>query len=277
MKKLAIVGTAETWRDAPYGDPTWKIYSLNDAYRLGIKRADYWCDLHRPEEWLLVPKGQKAVKAWEMPEGKLYPRPHDHPQVIERMLIPVYVSEARPEWPTSITFPRAAIEREFGCYMASSPAWMLAHAMLPENEGGLGYGAGDEIGIYGIHLATEREYIEQRPNMEWLIGIAEARGITITLPVECPLRKTRWVYGFERRPDFGVQAIGREVQAAEKEQHRIAAWLLGPQTEPITFTGSVPQWVEQTPKARMAYAAAVAAEASGRLQAARLRELGLAA
>ena len=276
MKRLAIVGTAETWRDAPYDDPTWKIASLNDAYRLGIKKADYWYDFHRPEEWLLVPDGQTVVKAWEMPAGKFYPRPHDHPNVLASMLIPVYVAEARPEWPTSITFPRDAIEQAFGRYMASSPAWMLAHAMLPEADGGLGYVAGDEIGIYGIHLATEREYIEQRPNMEWLIGVAETRGITISLPDECPLKKSRWTYAFEHRPDFGVSALGREVQAAEKEQRRITNWLLSDQAEPIEFPTPVPLWVKADPKSRLQYAAAVAAEASGRMQAARLRELGLA-
>jgi len=277
MKRLAIVGTAETWRDAPYDDPTWKIYSLNDAYRLGIKKADYWCDLHKPEEWLLVPEGQKVVKAWEMPPGKLYPRPQEHPQVFARMTIPLYVHQARPEWPTSITFPREAVERAFGQYMASSPAWMLAQAMLPESDGGLGYADGDEIGIYGIHLATEREYVEQRPNFEWLIGLAEARGITITLPEDCPLRKTRWVYGYERRPDFGVGAISREVQIAEKEHQRIASWLLGTQETPITFPQPVPLWVGSDPKARLAYAAAAVQEAGGRLHIAKLRELGLAA
>ena len=276
MKKLAIVGTAETWRDAPYGDPDWKIYSLNDAYRLGIRKADYWCDLHNPDEWFLVPEGQKAVKAWEMPPGKFYPRPHDHPQVCERMLIPLYVHEARAEWPTSITFPREAIERTFGCYMASSPAWMLAHAMLPESDGGLGYGAGDEIGIYWIHLATEREYIEQRPNMEWLIGIAESRGLTITLPDECPLRKARWKYAFEHRPNFWVQEIGREAHVAEKEQNRIVQWFLGPRTDPLTCAMPIPAWVPDDPRLKLQYVSAVASEANGRMQAARPRELGLA-
>jgi len=277
MKKLAIVGTAESWRDAPYDDPSWKIYSLNDAYRLNITRADYWCDLHNPDEWVLVPEGTKVVKGWELPPGKLYPRPHDHPKFFERLLIPAYVYQARPEWPTSITFPREAIERRFGRYMASSPAWMLAQAMLPIDEGGFGYESGDEIGIWGIHLATDREYQEQRPNFEWLIGIAEARGITITFPEDCPLHTTRWVYGFEQRPDFGVQRIGREVNLAAKEQERIAMWLLGPQTEPVTYQMPVPLWVEDTPKARLAYMAAVVMEARGRLRAAQLKEQGAAA
>jgi len=277
MKRLAIVGTAETWRDAPYGDPTWKIYSLNDAYRLGIPRADYWCDLHNPDEWVLVPDGQKVVKGWELPAGKIYPRPHDHPQFFERLKIPAYVWQARREWPTSITFPREAIEKRFGRYMASSPAWMLAQALLPVEEGGFGFGAGDEIGIWGIHLATEREYIEQRPNFEWLIGIAEAHHVTITLPEDCPLHKSKWVYGFERRPDFGSNAIGREVHRAATERERITAWLLGPQDTPLEYKLAVPLWVEDTPKARLAYATAALAEAQGRLRAAQLREQGTAA
>lgn len=277
MKRLAIVGTAETWRDAPYGDPSWKIYSLNDAYRLGIQRADYWCDLHNPDEWILVPEGQRVVKGWELPPGKLYPRPASHPEFFARLTIPAFVHQARPEWPTSVTFPRAAVERKFGRYMASSPAWMLAQAVLPESEGGLGYGPGDEIGIWGVHLATEREYVEQRPNFEWLIGVVETLGIKVTIPDDCPLRKSRWVYGFERRPDFGVQAIGREVQLAEAERNRIATWLLGDRTEPVPYKGIYPPWVEETPTARLQYISAVAAEAQGRLRVAQLREQGMAA
>ena len=63
MKKLAIVGTAETWRDAPYDDLSWKIYSLNDAYRLGLKRADMWADIHDPHEWGLGEEGKKNPKS----------------------------------------------------------------------------------------------------------------------------------------------------------------------------------------------------------------------
>ena len=276
MKKLAIVGTAETWRDAPYDDLSWKIYSLNDAYRLGLKRADMWADIHDPDEWWLVEEGKKAVNAWERPKGKFYPRPASHPEFFAKAKIPCYVKQARPEWPTSITFPREAIEKRFGHYMASTPAWMLAQAMLPEEEGGFGFVAGDLIGIWGVHLATEREYVEQRPNFEWIIGRAEERGIAIALPVDCPIRKTDWVYGFEHRPDFGTEPVKWEMQHAELERQKVLKWLLGPQTDPLK-TAPVPLWVGDDPKLRLAYFEAMVMEASGRLQACRLREKGLAA
>lgn len=275
MKRLALVGTAETWKDAPYGDPTWKIYSLNDAYRLGVSRADYWCDLHNPDEWLLVPEGQKVVKGWEIPPGKHYPRPAGHPTFLANLTIPAFVWQARPEWPTSRDFPFEAIEKQFGTYMASSPAWMLAQAMLPEAEGGLGYGAGDEIGIWGIHLATEKEYLEQRPNFEWLIGHAEAKGIKITIPADCPVRQHRWVYAKEKRPDFGFNAVSREVHQAAKTESALAQWLMGTRETPLEIQG-LPAWVGPDPHRRLSYLRAVRAEAEGRLQAARLREQGLA-
>ncbi len=276
MKRLAIVGTAETWREAPYDDPSWKIASLNDAYRLGIRRADFWYDLHNPDEWWLVPEGQTFVNAWERPEGKFYPRPHDHLKFFETVKCPAFVYAARQEWPTARTFPREAIERMFGRYMASTPAWMMAHAVLPEDQGGFGLVAGDEIGVWGVHLATEREYVEQRPNFEWLIGRVEAMGITVTLPEDCPVRKTSWLYAFEKRPDYGMGKLRAELGALTKQRDAIVKWILGPKDKPLK-TMPVPLWVPEDAKDRLDFFEAAIIEASGRMTVAHLREKGIAA
>ena len=156
---------------------------------------------------------------------------------------------------------------------------MLAHALLPAAEGGFGFGPGDEIGIWGIHLATEKEYLEQRPNMEWLIGRAQERGLIITMPKECPLLKHRWEYAFEKRPDFGSQRCAWEAQRMAQEAQRLGEWLMGPRDTPAPAPKvEYPLWVaKDDPQARRLYALAAQAEAQGRQTAAKLREQGLAA
>lgn len=39
MKKVAIVGSGEGWKDAPFADPSWEIWSLNYIH-ISIKRVE---------------------------------------------------------------------------------------------------------------------------------------------------------------------------------------------------------------------------------------------
>ena len=102
-------------------------------------------------------------------------------------------------------------------YITSSPAMMLAHAIL-ENY--------TEIHIYGIHLATQAEYLKQRPNFEWLIGRAEERGINIVLPPECPLLKHTHVYGYEPEPQRPDHAAKKRLGKAQAQYQQIASSLV---------------------------------------------------
>lgn len=74
-------------------------------------------------------------------------------------------------------------------YFCSSIAYMIAHAILLEPE---------EIGLWGVDLAEDGEYVTQRPNVEWWLGFAEGRGIKVTVAKESALLKAAYVYGQER-------------------------------------------------------------------------------
>ena len=82
-------------------------------------------------------------------------------------------------------------------YEVSTPTWMLMHAIVE------GY---REIHVYGIHLATEWEYIQQRPNFEFLLGYARGLGIQIVLPQSTPICKASYRYAQEPKADLAVQA-----------------------------------------------------------------------
>lgn len=217
MERFAIVGTAQSWRLTPWTDPGLYVASLNDAYRLkGFVRADTWYDFHPLDRFYHVPEGTAKVFEHQVPAG-YYVRPPDHLAWLKRQsqTIPVWLHAdyltQHPDaatWPQAKAIPRAEIEAHFGRYFTSSPALMLAHAIMQ---------GAKEVHIYGIHLATEQEYIEQRPNFEFLCGRLLGKGkVTetvsqgirryetadglIVLPEESPILKSPFRYAVDVRP-----------------------------------------------------------------------------
>lgn len=206
-RRIAIVGTAPTRNAVPYDDPTLEIWHLNDAHVLNPTRADRWYDLHPLDRMWFRPPGNTPVFAGDIPAG-FFVRPHGHVEWLRKQTIPVYVQDAEALGsPSARTFPREACEKLFPVY-ASSPAWMVAHALL---EGVT------ELHVYGIHLSTEWEYIHQRPNFESLLTLAASRGVKVVLPRGCPLMQASHKYGYERDPDIPKLELKRKQQRIQDE------------------------------------------------------------
>lgn len=208
VKRIAIIGTAPTWRDAPWDDPTIEFWCLNDFHLLNPPRADVWFDLHPLDKMFFRGAGKK-IQGHDVPAG-FFLRPAGHLEWLRKQQIPVYVQDAAALGsPSARTFPREAIVKRFGPNFASSPAWMVALAMM---EGAT------EIYIYGIHLATEWEYQKQKPNLTFLMGIAAGLGIALHLPKGCPLLAESHQYGYEVDPEVPKVAAQRRLQALEAQK-----------------------------------------------------------
>lgn len=217
MQRVAIVGTAPSWKLTPWTDPGLQILGLNDAYRLNWPRADGWYDIH-PMSKFFFTKG-KQIYAHQVPPG-YYVRPDEHLEWMSKLSIPLWLHEDPPtDWLHAKRFPKEAIEAEFGRYMTSTPAWMLAHVIQQ---------GAKEIHIYGIHLATESEYIEQRPNFEYLIGRVLGNGTMkthlhdglrtyetpdarIVLPEDSPILQSNFQYAYQTRPNAHLEPIKWEL------------------------------------------------------------------
>lgn len=233
-KRLAIIGTAGSWALTPWTDPALQCWSLNDAYRIaGFQRADAWFDFHPPNKWHFIPPGAQQILAHQIPVGH-YVRPAEHLAWLAKQTIPVYLHhsyrETLPEaasWPHARAFPKQEIEAQFGRYFTSSPAWMLALAM---------YQGCRDISIYGIHLATEHEYIEQRPQFEFLIGrLLGPSKLSMTvkegmrhyetadghcaLPEASPVLQSDFQYAYEPRPRAHLEPL-------KWEQHKLQVKML---------------------------------------------------
>lgn len=238
MRRIAIVGTAGSWTQAPFGNPAVEIWSLNDAYQLpGFARADRWYDFHPLDKYHfveVVDGVQPKIYAHQLPPDR-YLRPAGHldwlaTQPFPKFLHPDFATQ-HPEaatWPNVHPFPRAAIEAHFGRYFTSSPGWMLAHAVMEGIR---------DIEIYGIHLSTEHEYIDQRPNFEFLIGcvlgsgkrtVTKADGLRvyesptgrIVLPERSPVLEATFQYAFEPSPRKKLEPLRWELHKAQAKLGR---------------------------------------------------------
>lgn len=229
-KTFVIVGTAPTWKLAPWQDPNAVIAGLNDAYMLGMPRYDVWYDLHPFEEFFFRPANAgKKVPGHLIPAGA-FVRPEGHVQWLAKQRCPVWIQKPEARVPHAQVFPRAEVVAQLGDWFDSSPALMLGHAMV------LGY---KRILIVGIHLASEMEYIKQKPGMCYLIGLARGAGIQVDVPKESPLLGSSHAYAFEPDPAIPVIRVQRqadglraEAQAVEQAWNKSKSWRR-PQGDPI--------------------------------------------
>lgn len=241
MKKYAIVGTAPSWAKTPWADADLHIASLNDAYNIdGFQRADEWYDFHPLNKFFFAPTAveggpKPVIFAHTIPHG-MYVRPAHHLDWLATTQMPVWLHPdyatqlpAAATWPSARPFPKAEIEAYFGRYFTSSPAWMLAHAIMRGFR---------EIHIYGIHLSTESEYIEQRPGFEFLCGrvLGAAKMTTtiedgmrryetadgaIVIPEASPVLSAKFQYAFQPSPRGHLEPLKWELHKAQVKQTRI--------------------------------------------------------
>lgn len=228
QKRAAIVGTAPSWVETPWDDPGLTICTLNDGYSLGVGRISEHYDLHPFSKMWFRPKTKRIFKEGDIPDG-VYVRPEGHIEWLKdtAKTVPVWLQDTPPSgWPVNAKrFPIEDVKAllksrpDQESYIASSPALMLAHLIVR------GF---TEIQIYGIHLATQGEYIKQRPQFEYLLGKAEAMGITIILPKSCPLLKHTHVYGYEPEPQRPDLPYVKRMQKAQQELStltvKVAEW-----------------------------------------------------
>jgi hypothetical protein len=213
-----------------------EIFSLNDAYVMGLPRIDRWFELHPTDKmWYRDPR-IKLVDPRDVPEGH-YIRPKGHLEWLQQVAktIPVYLQNDPPSgWPVNAKrFPLEQVTAAFGdSYWACGPSYMLALAHLE------GY---TDIWITGIHLETEHEYREQRPQFENLIGrllgpdVTESRRdgfrfydglVRIVLPEESPILQHKWKYAYEPKPPRPANPYADEMKAVQKEKQALIAALV---------------------------------------------------
>ena len=169
MRTVCIVGMAPTTSHLFIHEPRGsEIWGLNQGHALftseAMERFTRWFQVHPYED----------MAARQRPEL-------GHMEWLKQAKIPVYMEELHPDIPSSVKYPYEEVTAMLGgTYLTSAPAFMLALAIHERFE---------LIKIYGIDMAENTEYQDQRPCFEFLLGFAIAQAINVWLPPGCPLLK----------------------------------------------------------------------------------------
>ncbi len=181
-KKVAIIGSASsTLGLTPWQDPNIELWTL--AWRTDV-RSDLAFDIHK-----LGPQRRRV--------------PENYEQFLANKGCPVVMQEKLPPIVNSVRYPIEAVIKAIGVekdpyangdYFQSSIAYMLALAIYKQYE---------EIHMYGVDLITTEEYGDQKPNAEYLIGMARGMGIRVFIPENAALVKSIYRYGYDEGPNLG--------------------------------------------------------------------------
>lgn len=164
--KLAIVGGSPSSSLAPYDDPGFEIWALGN-------QAD---------------KRPRVDRLFEIHDN-LSEHPPEYPQWLVDKKIPLVVSSKFPIRADHVeTYPERETAGLIGSvYLTSSPAYMLAYALLR------GY---TDIHFYGVDMAVDdHEYFKQRPCFEAWCGLARGMGVKLTFPDSCPVMRSNYREG----------------------------------------------------------------------------------
>ena len=200
-RKIAIVGWAPTYAKAPWADPTWEKWILNDMYRVipdgtysRIYEVHNAAEIARCEERGEIPPNHIATLSTKLAEIHAL-----HPQ----------------DYPDAVAIDHARMVANFGAYFTCTISYMVADCIL---EGV------SEIGIWGVDLAVGSEYTYERPGVEYMLGIAKGRGIPVTLPPESDLLTAIGLYGLEEEGVSGFAAnINERITKLEGKRNEIHA------------------------------------------------------
>ncbi len=200
--KIALLGTAKTSvSEAPFKDDSWTIWSLG-GNQGDIPRADKWFELHDQHVLAQVGIAPTAVTFLQEQKGNL----------IAQKQCEMFPNCTPFPFEQAITaFPRG--------YFTSSIAWMLAMAIMQNPE---------EIALFGVDMVGDEEYGYQKACCEYFVGIAEGKGIKVTIAKDSPLCRSERLYAFmdqglSRELVIRRKELGNEVDRRKQELERLNA------------------------------------------------------
>lgn len=154
LRKVAILGTApSSLSAAPVNDPSWEIWATGPAIFGKLPRVDRWFEIHTPGD----EESKRYFDALNEYDGEVW-------------------SFTDLKLKNLIKYPRAEIIEAYGeWFLSSSIAWMEALAIKEKV---------DVMGLFGVEMAEDTEYADQKPGCLHFIEKAIGLGIQVVVP-EC--------------------------------------------------------------------------------------------
>lgn len=210
-KKVAICGFAESYKLAPFDDPSVEIWGLNELWKY-LPRWNRWFEVHDDETL--------GVSKRDLTEGEM--KRHlewlskDHGEGKPIYMQPQFCDG---RFPNAVPWPLNDMAEQFKRkrYFTSSIAMMAAQAIVERY---------DWIGLFGIDLATDIEYQDQRPCAEYYVGVADGismmgGGCDVYIAPTSAMCKAGHVYAFEKSAykNNPILDAVRTHQASLKKKH----------------------------------------------------------
>lgn len=215
-KKVALLGFAESYKLAPFDDPTVEIWGLNELHKY-VTRWDRWFEVHDGDTL--------GISKRDLSEGE----EKRHLEWLSKDYGPNRPIYMQPQFcggrfPNAVPWPLDEMSRFFkrGRYFTSSIAMMLGTAIRD------GY---TWIGLFGIDLASDIEYQDQRPCAEYYVGVADGiqlaaemhgfPGVEVYIAPTSAMCKAGHVYAFEKslKANNPILDAVRAHQATLKKKH----------------------------------------------------------
>ncbi len=208
LNAVAIVGFAPSSLkvaiETIFPNPDWTpekkryIWGLNELYKVNPMvdaHWDRWFDIHDPR-------------------SSISTRDADNVKWLGAQTKPIYMVQHYSDIPASVPYPLKEIINFWESrYLTNTITMMILLACMEGRyrqdvyENGIRiHRKGDvedqdkafgEMHIYGVDMAQDSEYSQQRPSCEAAIGFARGLGIKVWLPPTSDLMATPFVYGFE--------------------------------------------------------------------------------
>lgn len=190
MKVAIVCGSPSSEMLAPFEDKSWEIWVLGN-------RIDHY-------------KGKRVTRIFEVHNNlSEHPNITKYVDYLSNQDAPIVTGETWPK-PTqnAVPYPYRAVQELYGSlYLTSSPAYMIAYALLD---------GATEIGLYGVDLSvSDHEYFWQRPCVEAWIGFAKGRGVKVTIPEVSHVGKSSYVEGRDWNGDTEVGLFSEEDFSAQ--------------------------------------------------------------
>ncbi len=153
MKEVHIIAKGSGADEAPEGGETWGV---NDI----ILRRDQlsMCFHMHDMDWI-------KRKEWHALKLII--------EKAERNKTPIMTHKCYDWIPTSVEYPLDDVVKKFkACYFGSSIDLMFAYAMYKEYE---------IINLYGVNMVLGNEYAQQKPSLEFWIGMAMGLGYKVNV------------------------------------------------------------------------------------------------
>ena len=191
--KICIMGFGPTKDVAPLDDPSWTFLGL--PWDANWRRYDRLYEMHS-QDVLQLSNSVVITEEWD--GGRIVTQAH-RPQNYFAILKEIAGDKNKTLYMQDnyfggvVPYPFDKVVKATRDYFISSVTYMISHAISLEPK---------TLAVYGIDLSGNDEWAYQRACVEYLLGLAEGRGIEVIVPDDS------WLLKFQpERVRFGAILI----------------------------------------------------------------------